>query len=75
MKTLIWAGTVSFFMKHLFWLGLILLLWVLIFPAKGYSTDRWIDLGFISFQPSETIRLFLPLAVAAYLTRKQTRPS
>jgi len=62
------------FLVHLFWLGLILLLWVLIFPAKGYSTDRWIDLGFISFQPSETIRLFLPLAVAAYLTRKQTRP-
>ena len=62
------------FLMHLFWLGLILLLWVLIFPAKGYSTDRWIDLGPLSFQPSETVRLFLPLAIAAYLTRKQKKP-
>ena len=62
----------SFFM-HLFWLGLILLVWVLLFPAEGYTTDRWIDLGFISFQPSEVIRLLLPLAAASYLTRNQKR--
>ena len=62
----------SFFM-HLFWFGLILLVWVLFFPAEGYKTDRWIDLGFISFQPSEVIRLLLPLAAASYLTRNQKR--
>ena len=62
----------SFFM-HLFWLGLILLVWVLLFPAEGYKTDRWIDLGFISFQPSEVIRLLLPLAAASYLTRNHKR--
>ena len=62
----------SFFM-YLFWLGLILLVWVLLFPAEGYKTDRWIDLGFISFQPSEVIRLLLPLAAASYLTRNQKR--
>ena len=62
----------SFFM-HLFWLGLILLVWVLLFPAEGYKTDRWIDLGLISFQPSEVIRLLLPLAAASYLTRNQKR--
>jgi len=62
----------SFFM-HLFWLGLILLIWVLLFPAEGYKTNRWIDLGFISFQPSEVIRLLLPLAAASYLTRNQKR--
>lgn len=62
----------SFFM-HLFWFGLILLVWVLLFPAEGYKTDRWIDLGFISFQPSEVIRLLLPLAAASYLTRNQKK--
>ena len=62
----------SFFM-HLFWLGLLILVWVLLFPAEGYKTDRWIDLGFISFQPSEVIRLLLPLAAASYLTRNQKR--
>jgi len=61
------------FLMHLFWLGLILLSWVLLFPAEGYKTDRWIDLGFISFQPSEVIRLLLPLAAASYLTRNQKR--
>ena len=40
------------FLMHLFWIGLILLIWVLLFPAEGYKTDRWVDLGFISFQPS-----------------------
>ena len=61
------------FLMHLFWLGLILLIWALLFPAEGYKTDRWIDLGFISFQPSEVIRLLLPLAAASYLTRNQKR--
>jgi len=61
------------FLMHLFWLGLILLSWALLFPAEGYKTDRWIDLGFISFQPSEVIRLLLPLAAASYLTRNQKR--
>ena len=61
------------FLMHLFWLGLILLIWVLLFPAEGYKTDRWIDLGFISFQPSEVIRLLLPLAAASYLTRNHKR--
>ena len=62
------------YLIHLFWVGLVLLLWVLIFPAKGYETHRWIDLGFISFQPSEVLRLILPLATASYLTRKQMTP-
>ena len=63
------------FLMHLFWIGLILLIWVLLFPAEGYKTDRWIDLGFISFQPSEVLRLLMPLAAASYLTRRQRRPS
>ncbi len=61
------------FLMHLYWPGLVLLIWVLLFPAEGYKTDRWIDLGFISFQPSEVVRLLLPLAAASYLTRNQKR--
>ncbi len=61
------------FLMHLFWIGLILLLWVLIFPAEGYKADRWIDLGFINFQPSEVLRLLLPLAAASYLTRSHKK--
>ena len=60
---------------HLFWVGIALLLYVLFFPGKGFTTNRWIDLGLLTFQPSETIRLILPLAIASFLTRKETQPS
>ena len=59
---------------HLFWVGIVLLVYVLIFPSKDFLTNRWIDLGFISFQPSEVLRLILPLSVASFLTRKELRP-
>ena len=62
------------FLINLFWIGLLLLIWVLFFPAQGYNTDRWIDLGPFGFQPSELVRLTLPLAVAYHLTRKDRQP-
>ena len=58
-----------------YWLGLLLLIYALINPAKGYETSRWIDLGFFSFQPSEIIRLILPLSIVAFLFRKEVKPS
>ena len=57
-----------------YWLGLLLLIYVLINPAKGYETSRWIDLGIFSFQPSEIIRLILPLSIVAFLFRKEVKP-
>ena len=57
-----------------YWFGLLLLVYVLINPADGYATNRWIDLGFFNFQPSEIIRLLLPLSLVAYLCRKESRP-
>jgi len=57
-----------------YWFGLLLLVYVLINPADGYATNRWIDLGFFNFQPSEIIRLLLPLSLAAYLCRRESRP-
>ena len=58
---------------HLIWVAISLLVIVLIIPAEGYKTNRWIDLGFISFQPSEIVRLILPLSIASFLARKRTR--
>ena len=57
-----------------YWFGLLLLFYVLINPADGYATNRWIDLGFFNFQPSEIIRLLLPLSLVAYLCRRESRP-
>ena len=59
-------------LMHSYWVGLLLLIYVLVFPASGYSTSRWIDFGFFSFQPSEIIRLILPLSLIAYLCRKES---
>ena len=61
-------------LMHSYWLGILFLVYVLIFPAKGYETSRWIDLGFFSFQPSEIIRLILPLSLVAYLCRTEKKP-
>ena len=57
-----------------YWFGLLLLAYVLINPADGYATNRWIDLGFFNFQPSEIVRLILPLSLVAYLCRRESRP-
>ena len=57
-----------------YWFGVLLLVYVLINPADGYATNRWIDLGFFNFQPSEIIRLLLPLSLVAYLCRRESRP-
>ena len=60
-------------LMHSYWLGILLLIYVLFNPADGYSTSRWINLGFFQFQPSEVIRLILPLSITAYLCRKDSR--
>ena len=59
-------------LMHSYWLGILLLIYVLFNPAEGYSTSRWINLGFFQFQPSEVIRLILPLSLTAYLCRKDS---
>ncbi len=60
-------------LMHSYWIGLLLLIYVLFNPAEGYTTSRWIDIGFFQFQPSEIIRLVLPLSIVAYLHRKESK--
>ena len=60
-------------LMHSYWIGLLLLIYVLFNPAEGYTTSRWIDMGFFQFQPSEIIRLILPLSIVAYLHRKESK--
>jgi rod shape determining protein RodA len=50
----------------LFTLGLLLLASTWVF-GTGRSTDRWLDLGFFRFQPSEIMKLAVPMMVAWYL--------
>ena len=53
-----------------YWPGLILLFIVLFFSDSNNNTNRWIDLGVFTFQPSEIMRFLIPLSAAAFLSRK-----
>jgi rod shape determining protein RodA len=61
-----------------YWLygfGLMLLLAVLFFGTEGKGAQRWLDLGFFRFQPSEIIKLAVPILVAAFLAERPLPPS
>lgn len=60
---------------YLFIMGLILLILVDFFGTTSKGAQRWLDLGIIRFQPSEIVKLSVPLMVALYLGRKSLPPS
>ena len=55
--------------------GVILLGVVLVFGEGAKGAQRWIALPGFRFQPSELIKLVMPLTVAAWLCRKPLPPS
>ncbi len=59
----------------LYGMGLILLIAVLVFGHEGKGAQRWLDLGFFRFQPSELMKLAVPLLVASYLAEHPLPPS
>jgi rod shape determining protein RodA len=59
----------------LYGLGLMLLVAVLFFGHEGKGAQRWLDLGFFRFQPSEIIKLAVPILVAAFLAERPLPPS
>lgn len=50
--------------------GLLLLIAVMLFGEVGKGAQRWLDLGFIRFQPSELMKLAMPMMLAFYLSEK-----
>lgn len=50
--------------------GLIMLVLVDLIGSTSKGAQRWLDLGFIRFQPSEIVKLAVPLMVAVYLGSK-----
>lgn len=54
--------------------GLMLLVAVIYKGTSVNGAQRWLDLGPIAFQPSEIVKLSLPLLVAAYLGKRQLPP-
>lgn len=58
----------------LFGAGVLLLSAVLIFGSIGKGAQRWLDLGFFRFQPSELTKLAVPMMIAWFLAEKPLPP-
>jgi len=55
--------------------GLMLLVLVFVVGVGAKGAQRWISLGFFRFQPSEVLKIAVPITVAAYLSNRVLPPS
>lgn len=60
---------------HIFVVGLVLLVAVLIAGTVAKGAQRWLNLGIVKFQPSEIMKLALPMMLAWYLARGSLPPA
>ncbi|MCI7352196.1 MAG: rod shape-determining protein RodA [[Actinobacillus] rossii] len=60
---------------YLFIAGIIMLILVDAVGATSKGAQRWLDLGVIRFQPSEIVKLAVPLMVAVYLGNRTLPPT
>ena len=58
----------------LYTIGILMLLAVTFFGVTGKGAQRWLDLGFFRFQPSEIMKLALPMILAWYLKDRTLPP-
>lgn len=54
--------------------GLLLLLLVIFFGVGAKGAQRWLSLGGFRFQPSEILKLAMPMMIASYLCRRILPP-
>ena len=67
----------QFLSRWAYWfylLGVGLLILVLVIGVGAKGAQRWISLGFIRFQPSEILKLAVPICVAAYFSSRVLPP-
>lgn len=63
----IWLGRLA---PALYGIGLFLLVLVFFFGRTGMGAQRWLNLGFFSFQPSEVFKLVYLITLARYLSER-----
>jgi rod shape determining protein RodA len=59
---------------YLMLFGIFLLVLVLLFGSSSGGAQRWLNLGFMRFQPSELMKIIVPIAIAAILSEKTLPP-
>ena len=60
---------------YLFAAGIVMLVLVDLIGTTSKGAQRWLDLGIIRFQPSEIVKLAVPLMVAVYLGKRSLPPT
>jgi len=63
------------FTPWLFLIGILMLLGVLLFGEVGKGAQRWLDIGPVKFQPSELMKLVLPITMAWLFAHSRFPPS
>lgn len=64
------SGGIRFWSPWIYSIGIILLILVLVVGDVGKGAQRWLDLGFVRFQPSEMMKMATPMMVAWYLSER-----
>lgn len=54
--------------------GMLLLIAVLFFGETGKGAQRWLDIGFVRFQPSELMKLAVPMMIAWFVSERPLPP-
>jgi len=67
-------NTLKHWAPWLFGLGLLMLIAVLVVGEVGKGAQRWLDLGVFRFQPSELMKIAVPLMTAWYLAEAPLPP-
>lgn len=67
-------ATLKRFVIPLYCLGLLMLVGVLFFGVSSKGAQRWLNLGITRFQPSELMKIAVPMMVAWYIGRNHLPP-
>lgn len=59
---------------HIFGIGILLLIAVLLVGVIGKGAQRWLNVGVVRIQPSEFVKLALPMALAWFLAKQGLPP-
>jgi rod shape determining protein RodA len=61
--------------RPLYVLGMLLLIGVALFGTISHGARRWLNLGFMQIQPSELMRIAVPMMLAWYFASREGKPS
>ncbi len=59
----------------LYSIGILMLIAVFVMGDIGKGAQRWLDLGIVRFQPSEFMKLIVPMTISLYLSERPLPPS